>query len=81
MNGAAVLRQRARGEPFNQAFIPSYTLFDLGAAYTRTFRGNETTFRLTAQNVADKKYFSSTGANVVAQGPPRMVKFSVTTRF
>ena len=67
--------------PFNQAFIPSYALFDLGAAYTRTFRGNETTFRVTAQNLADKRYFSSTGASIVAQSPPRTVKLSVTTRF
>lgn len=66
---------------FNQAFIPGYTLFDLGAAYTHTFYGNEITIRLTSQNVLDKTYFSSTGASVVAQGPPRLLKFSIDTRF
>jgi iron complex outermembrane receptor protein len=66
---------------FNQAFIPGYTLFDLGAAYSHTFYGNETTIRLTSQNILDKRYFSSTGASIVAQGPPRLLKFSIDTRF
>jgi len=66
---------------FNQAFVPGYTLIDLGAAYTRTFPGIETTMRITGQNIADRKYFSSTGENIIAQGPPRLVKFSITTHF
>jgi iron complex outermembrane receptor protein len=78
--GAYYVSERAVNQ-FNQAFIPSYTLFDVGAAYTGAFYGNPTTLRITAQNVANKEYFSSTGANIVAQGPPRMIKFSVQTRF
>ena len=66
---------------FDQAFIPGYTLFDFGMAYTGMLERHETTFRVTGQNVGDKKYFSSTGANVISQGPPRVVKFSMTTRF
>ena len=81
VNGAVYFVSEAAVNPFNQAFIPSYTLFDVGAAYIGTFRGNEMTFRLTAQNVANKKYFSSTGGNVISQAPPRTLKFSVTTRF
>lgn len=81
VNGAAYYVSERAVNPFNQAFIPSYTLLDLGVAYTRSFRGTETTIRLTGQNIADKEYFSSTGANVVAQGPPRTVRFSVTTKF
>jgi len=46
-----------------------------------SFYGNPSTLRINAQNLADKKYFSSTSANVIAQGPPRMIKFSVQTRF
>jgi iron complex outermembrane receptor protein len=67
--------------PFNQAFISSYALFDLGAAYTSTFRGNELTIRVTGQNITDEKYFSSIGANLIGQCPPRMIKLSVATRF
>ena len=80
-NGAAYYVSERAVNQFNEAFIPGYTLFDVGAAYTRVVHGDETTIRVTGQNVADKRYFSSTGANVVAQGPPRMVKVSVTTRF
>ena len=81
VNGAAYYVSDRAVNQFNNAFIPSYTLFDIGASYAGTFYGNETTLRVTGQNVADKKYFSSTGANVVAQGPPRMIKFSVSTKF
>ena len=81
VNGAAYHVSERAVNPFNQAFIPGYTLFDLGAAYTGTIHRLETTLRVTGQNIAGTKYFSSTGASIVAQGPPRMVKFSVTTRF
>jgi iron complex outermembrane receptor protein len=81
VSGAVYYVSERAVNQFNQAFIPSYTLFDLGAAYTRALRGVETTFRLAAQNVADERYFSSTGANVVSQAPPRTLKLSVTTRF
>jgi len=36
---------------------------------------------MNGENITDKRYFSSTGAFLLAQGGPRMVKFSVTTKF
>lgn len=78
--GAYYIGERAVNQ-FNQAFIPSYTLFDVGVAYTSSIFGRETTLRITDQNVTNKKYFSSTGAAIVAQGPPRVIKFSLTTQF
>jgi iron complex outermembrane receptor protein len=81
VNAAAYYISERAVNQFNQAFIPGYTTFDVGASYTRTFYDNPTTVRLTAQNVNDKRYFSSTGANIIAQGPPRMIKFSVQMRF
>lgn len=81
VNGAAYYVSERALNALNQAFIPGYTLFDLGASWTGTFRGSELTVRLTGQNVADKKYFASTGVNQLAQGPPRLVKFSIATRF
>jgi len=81
VNGAVYYVGEAAVNPFNQAFIPSYTLFDLGAAYSGMFRGKQMTFRLTAQNAGNKQYFSSTGGNVISQAPPRALKFSVTTEF
>jgi iron complex outermembrane receptor protein len=81
VNGAAYYLSERAVNQFNQAYIPGYTLFDLGAAYTGTLAGYEATMRVTGQNISNKKYFSSTGGNIVAQGPPRMMKFSVTMRF
>jgi iron complex outermembrane receptor protein len=81
VSGAVYYVSERAVNQFNQAFIPSYTLFDVGAAYTRAIRGNELTIRLAMQNVADKRYFSSTGANIVSQAPPRALKLSATTRF
>jgi iron complex outermembrane recepter protein len=81
VNGAAYYVSERAVNPLNQAFIASYTLFDLGAFWTGRFDRNELTVRLTGQNISDKKYFASTGNNQIAQGPPRVVKLSITTRF
>jgi iron complex outermembrane receptor protein len=81
LSAAAYYISERAVNPLNQVFIPGYTLFDLGASYTGTLRDNSLTVRLTGQNVAGREYFSSTGGNVVAQGPPRMVKLSVSVRF
>ena len=81
MNAAVYYVSRRAVNPLNQAFIDGYTLFDLGASCTATFHGNQLTFRVTGQNIAGEKYFSSTGGNIIAQGPPRLVKFSVSARF
>jgi iron complex outermembrane recepter protein len=81
VNAAAYYISERAVNPYNQAFIPAYTLFDLGAAYLMRLGGNELTFRLSSQNIADKKHFSSTGNNVVAQAPPRLMKLSMSMRF
>lgn len=81
VNAAVYYVSRRAVNPLNQAFIDGYTLFDLGASCTATFHGNQLTFRVTGQNIAGEKYFSSTGGNIIAQGPPRLVKFSVSARF
>jgi iron complex outermembrane receptor protein len=81
VNAAAYYIGERAVNPLNQVFIPGYTLFDLGASCTVKLRGSSLTVRLTGQNVAGKEYFSSTGGNVIAQGAPRMIKLSVSTRF
>lgn len=78
--GAYYLSKRAINQ-FNQAFVPGYTLFDAGAAYSKAINGIATTIRLNGQNVTNKRYFSSTGLGIIAQGPPRMLKFSITAQF
>lgn len=66
---------------FNQAFAPSYTLYDAGFAYDTEFSGTEMTFQVNAQNITNEKYFSSTGGFLLAQGGPRLIKFLISTKF
>lgn len=65
----------------NQAFIPGHTLLDLGAGYKTEISGVETTFRISAENVTGKRYWASTAANLLSQGAPSTIKFSIETRF
>lgn len=65
----------------NQAFIPSVTLFDLGASYTTELYGNRTIFRINGQNITNKDYFAATGGAIIAKSAPGQVKFSITTEF
>jgi iron complex outermembrane receptor protein len=65
----------------DQAYIPGYTLFDAGFAYQTTVSSLPWTFRLNAENIANKRYWSSTGSLFLAEGPPSVVKFSLETRF
>lgn len=81
VNGAVYYISERAVNPYNQAFIPEYTLFDLGAAWSGRLLDNEVTLRVSGQNIADKRHFSSTGNNVVAQSPPRLLKFSMSMRF
>jgi hypothetical protein len=46
VNGAAYHVSKRAVNPFNQTFIPGYTLFDFGAAYTGTFHGQDATIRV-----------------------------------
>ena len=81
INGAAYYLGRRAVNAFNQAFIPGYTLLDLGAAYSGVLDGRETTLRVTGQNLIGKRYFAATGSSFIAQGPPRLIKFSISTQF
>jgi iron complex outermembrane receptor protein len=65
----------------NQAFIPAYTTFDLGASYAHDFDGHRLTFRINGQNVGNKKYWASTGGLFLGESLPATVKFSVTAAY
>jgi len=66
--------------PENSVFIPAFTLLDFGASYTFNLRGTEMIARVTASNVVGKRYFISTGSNLLAYGPPAAVKFSLLAK-
>ncbi|HEY4030612.1 MAG TPA: TonB-dependent siderophore receptor [Caulobacteraceae bacterium] len=80
---AAVYYTGARAvNNLNQAFVPAFTLLDLGAAYsTSRFFGRAMTFRVNADNVANVRYWASSGNLTAAQGTPQTVKFAILTHF
>lgn len=81
VNGGAFYTGRRAINNLNQAFIPGYTLFNLGAAYRTDLSGHEMTFRVNAENITQKKYWASTGALLLAEGAPSTIKFSVSSLF
>jgi iron complex outermembrane recepter protein len=68
-------------DQLNRAKVGGFTTFDLGARYRTDAFGNETTFRLNAENIFDKKYWSATASSLLNPNLPPTIKLSVTTRF
>jgi iron complex outermembrane receptor protein len=65
----------------DQAYVPGYTLFDAGFALEKDLWSRPWTFRLNADNLANKRYWASTSTLYLAEGPPSVIKFSLETRF
>jgi iron complex outermembrane receptor protein len=65
----------------NLLIVPGFTTFNLGAGYDVEISGARTNFRLSWENVGDKRYWATAGADFLAQGTPSTVKFSVSTGF
>ncbi len=65
--------------------VPSYNLFNLGARYTPGGDQGRVTFRLYANNITDKRYWSDTGAslgdNFIWLGAPTTVRLSAHYTF
>ncbi|MDB5582396.1 MAG: TonB-dependent siderophore receptor [Bradyrhizobium sp.] len=68
-------------DPLNRAFVPGYATFNLGAAYKTDIAGHMTTLRINGENVTNKRYFASTGQDLVAEGTPATIKLSLSTTF
>jgi iron complex outermembrane receptor protein len=67
--------------PLNSNFIKAVTTFDAGLAYRFRMLPVPVTARVNFENIGNKKYFISTGSNVVAQAPPATIKLSLETTF
>jgi iron complex outermembrane receptor protein len=65
--------------------VPSYNLFNLGARYTPGGEGGRVTFRVYANNITDKHYWSDTGASYgdtfIWLGAPTTVRLSAHYTF
>ena len=69
----------------DQVSVPSYNLFNLGARYTPGGDQGRVTFRIYANNIADKRYWSDTGASYgdtfIWLGAPTTVRLSAHYTF
>jgi iron complex outermembrane receptor protein len=65
--------------------VPGYNIFNLGARYTPGGETGRVTFRLYANNIADKRYWSDTGASYgdtfIWLGAPTTVRLSAHYTF
>jgi len=65
--------------------VPSYNLFNLGARYTPGGEQGRITFRIYADNLANKRYWSDTGASYgdtfIWEGAPATLRLSAHYRF
>ncbi|MGD0347490.1 MAG: TonB-dependent siderophore receptor [Terracidiphilus sp.] len=65
--------------------VPSYNLFNLGARYTPGGEQGRITFRIYADNIANKRYWSDTGASLgdtfIWEGAPATVRLSAHYTF
>ncbi|WP_429614810.1 TonB-dependent siderophore receptor [Sphingobium olei] len=64
----------------NQAFVPGYETFDVGASYNFNLLGNQTTVSIYGENITNKRYWASSGSSLLAQGLPMAVKVGLSTR-
>lgn len=55
----------------NQAYVSSYTVYNLGASYKTRLANTDATFRFTVNNVTDKRYWSAAGSGQLAVGMAR----------
>lgn len=81
VNGGLFYTGRRAIDAYNRAWVPGYALLNLGAGFRSSVHGHSLTLRVNAENVTGKRYWASTGADLVAEGTPTTVKFSVSTGF
>ena len=81
INGAAFHVGSRAINSANLIIVPDYTTFNLGGGYETIIAGARTNFRVTWENVGNKRYWATAGADFLAQGNPSLVKFSVSTAF
>ncbi|EZP68510.1 TonB-dependent receptor-like protein [Novosphingobium resinovorum] len=61
--------------------LPDWVRFDLGARYVAVIGEHPVTFRMSAENIANRRYWSSAFGGYLLQGSPRTVKASMTFEY
>ncbi|GAC1317931.1 MAG: TonB-dependent siderophore receptor [Collimonas sp.] len=62
--------------PQDQGVIPAVTLFSAGAGYATKIGGHRTTFQLSVDNIANKRYWNSVTTGTYGAGMDRSFRFN-----
>lgn len=81
VNAGAFYTAKRAINPLNEAWVPGYTLVNLGVGYAAEVDDHLLTFRLNAENVGQVRYWAGTGSSILSEGAPAVVKFSVSAMF
>ena len=65
----------------NQGYIPGYTLYDAGLNYATRIYGHRTSFGLSIDNLANKRYWNSVQTGTYGIGMDRTIKFNAKIDF
>lgn len=58
----------------NQAYVPSYTTYSLGARYRTRWDGHKVTLQANIDNLTDKDYWLAAGGTLLSTGAPRTLR-------
>ncbi|MGN6595182.1 TonB-dependent receptor [Sphingopyxis terrae] len=81
LTGRVVLTGDQMIDAANTQELSSWTRFDLGARYVAVIADHPVTFRLSAENIANKAFWYSAFGGYLLQGQPRTVKASMTFEY
>ena len=81
LTGRAIYTSREYQDAENTRTIPDWTRLDVGARYALNVSDHTVTARVSIENVANKRYWSSALQSYLAIGAPRTVLLLATTGF
>jgi iron complex outermembrane recepter protein len=65
----------------DQAFIPAYTVYTVGAGYSTKIGGHRTSFALNVNNLTNDRHYSAAGNGLLIVGPARSIRFSARVEY
>lgn len=74
--GGALYNSSRPVNALNEAFIPGFTTFQGSLRYTFDTVAHGLTLQLNGENLANKRYWSGTGSNLLSVGLPRTIKLT-----
>ena len=75
---AGVFRMGQRAiNALNQAFVPGYTTFDLGASYAVELWGRQHALNIYGQNITGKRYWAAAGSGLLQQASPSQISLDL----